>query len=219
MATIYFPACKTTAKYPKLAADLLTYLENRFEDLQIAACCKGKDAMADITADDTVIYTCGMCAMFLKDGSAANAFSSIWEVMDADKSFTFPSHQGKKLTIQDCWRVPDEAKLHDAIRSILGKMNIEVVELEKNRADADFCGHFLYDPNIQKFTSWSTRIAEHKDQFFQPHTADEITSLMKHHASLITTDEVVCYCGSCRDGLITGLGEQSVIHLLELIFG
>jgi len=217
MAIIYFPACKVTAKHPEISQRMLAYLQSRFEGLQIAGCCKGKGSLTDITPEDTVIYVCTMCAMFVKDGSAAQKVVSIWEIIDADESFAFPSHAGRSLTIQDCWRLPDETELHDTVRSLLGKMGCEVTELVKNRASSDYCGTFLYNPNVTKFARLSTRIAEHQDQFFQPHTDDELAEKMQAHAELFTTNEVACYCSACLDGFADG--DLAAWHLFQLIFG
>jgi len=216
MATIFFPACKVMAKYPEISVKLHEYLEVRFENLQIAGCCKGKDALPSITSEDTVIYACTMCAMFFNDSTEAKEVISVWEIIDADTSFVFPNHRGRTMTIQDCWRLPHETNLHNAIRNLLKKVDVEMIELENNRDRSDFCGSFLYNSEAKKYADWSTRIADYQHHLFQSYTEEEVIEKMRNHANLITTDEVVCYCGACRDGLI--IGEKSVCHLIELVF-
>ena len=215
MATIFFPACKVLGKYPDSSQKIEAYLKSQFGDLKIESCCK--TSFNRITDEDTIVYICTACTMYLEDNTPAKAFISIWELIDQDASFVFPNHKGKVLTIQDCWKVANEKSFHDATRNLLKKMEINVVELESNREAVDFCGKYLYDPNMKQFANISQRIADHQDEFFKPHTDEAYIEIMKNHSSQITTDEVVCYCGSCRDGLIDG--GKSVVHLAELVFG
>ena len=39
----------------------------------------------------------------------------------------------KKMYLQDCWRDRNHPEIHQAVRSLLKKMNIEVLEIEKNK--------------------------------------------------------------------------------------
>ena len=215
MANSFFPACKVLGKYPEISRKIEDYLKLRFDDLKIENCCKASST--SISNGDTVIYVCTACNMYLGDNTPPESFKSIWELIDNDDSFVLPNHQGKVMTIQDCWKVPNERKLHDATRNLLNKMKIGVVELEKNKEAADFCGKYLYDPSMKQFAKISQRVAKYQNEFFKPHSDEAYIKIMKNHSSQITTDEVVCYCGACRDGLIDG--GKVVFHLAELVFG
>lgn len=75
------------------------------------------------------------------------------------------------------------------IRSIMRKMNIEIVELAENYGNTKFCGADLLAA---------------QDAF------------LKDYCRQNTTDKVVCYCMSCLDGINRG-GKQA-LHLVELLF-
>jgi len=214
MATIFFPACKILGKYPEISQKIEAYLKLQFDDLKVESCCK--TSLNRITSEDTVIYICTSCVMYVRDNTPAKTLISLWEIIDNDASFVLPNYKGKVVTIQDCWKVPNETRLQDATRNLLEKMKIDVLELENNRKTADFCGKFLYDPDMKQFAKFSKHITQHQDAFFKPHTDEAYIEIMKNHSRKITTDEVVCYCGACRDGLIDG--GKSVFHLAELVF-
>ncbi len=44
------------------------------------------------------------------------------------------------MTIQDCWLAVEKRHVQDAIRSLMRKMNIQVVELPENHEKTTFCG-------------------------------------------------------------------------------
>lgn len=50
------------------------------------------------------------------------------------------------LRIQDCWQQYDNCAEQDAVRELLRRMNIEVVEIAENREHTRFCGTSLYRP-------------------------------------------------------------------------
>ncbi len=57
---------------------------------------------------------------------------ALWQVIDQDSHCQFPDYQGEKMTVQDRWVAFEKRYVQDAVRSLLRKMNIEIVELEKN---------------------------------------------------------------------------------------
>ena len=69
---------------------------------------------------------------------------SLWELIDSDPAFSFADHHELKAYIQDCWRSRDRKDEQDAVRSLMKKMNIDIMELSGSREKTDFCGVSLY---------------------------------------------------------------------------
>ena len=51
---------------------------------------------------------------------------------------------------------------------------------------------------------------------FQPIPPEEQAAYFQSYCAQITTDRVVCYCKSCRGGLLKG--GKKALHILELLF-
>lgn len=214
MAMIYFPSCKFTAKYPRLSGTIKNYLQKTF-DAEVAGCCR--PSLSKISKDDTVVYVCNTCATFFKESSRSERIISLWELMLEDSGFQYPDYEGKRMTVQDCWRTHDDRTEQDAVREILRRMNIEAVELDENYEKTKFCGCSLYEPLPPRYDELAPkRLGLDAQGLFIPHTQEEKGALMQEHCQQITTDDVVCYCVACVNGI--NLGGKQGCHLAELAF-
>lgn len=215
MGLIYFPSCKFTAKYPQLSMTIKSYLREVF-GAEIAGCCR--PSLNKIRSDDTLVYVCNTCATFFKEGTRAGRVLSLWELMLRDKNFRYPEHQGQKVTVQDCWRTYDNRPEQDAARELLRRMNLEIVELKENYEKTRFCGYSLYEPLPPSYDQLAPkRFGLEAQGLFLPHTEEEKKLRMQQHCEQIQTEEVVCTCVACVNGI--NLGGKRGKHLAELLFG
>jgi len=121
------------------------------------------------------------------------------------------------MTIQDCWVSFEKRELQNTVRSLLRKMNIEIIELEENYEVTKFCGVNLLAPCTESNAQLAhKRYVEDYPHMFTPMSPDEQIEHFKQHCEQITTDKVVCYCKFCTDGI--NMGGKKGIHLLELLF-
>ena len=215
MATTYFPSCKFKAAYPCTAEKIQLYLNNRFH-MNITECCQKN--LQDLTPEDTAVCICNTCAAYCDESSHAKEVISVWEIIANDETFAFPDYKGETIALQDCWRTFDKPDVHNAVRTIMQKMNVKVTELPENREKSAFCGITLLQPappNYEKFAR--KRFIENAPaDFFQKHTPEEQADIMRKHCEQIPTEKVACYCKVCADGLKIG-GKQPV-HVMELLF-
>lgn len=124
------------------------------------------------------------------------------------------------MGIQDCGRAYDRPAVQDAIRSLMCKMDIEVVELPDAREKSRFCGPaFLKAVPKQdaSFAPWRYVEDAAERGIFVAHEPDEIQRLLEEHCAAIEPDEVVCYCTACDMGLEAG-GKHPV-NIIELVSG
>lgn len=122
---------------------LKAYLEER-EQVETIGCCKAFCSKLD--KEDTAVVVCNNCAAILEESSTVKNMEFVWEIIDRDENFPFPDYHGERMTIQDCWRAYEKRNVQDVIRSLMSKMNIEVVELEENHENTRFCGADLLEP-------------------------------------------------------------------------
>lgn len=193
MSKVFLPACKVKNRFQNPSEKLRTYLEEK-EQVKTIGCCKA--FCGRLSKEDTAVVVCNNCAAILEESSQVGNIRFVWEIIDRDDHFPFPDYHGERMTIQDCWRAYEKRNVQDAVRSLLRKMNIEAVELEKNfaprRYAADGAGMYR-------------ALSPKEQQLF-----------LEDHCKGIDTKRTVCYCLSCLDGIQQG-GKQAV-HLLELLF-
>ncbi len=183
--------------------------------METVGCCK---VFCERTApEDTAVIICNNCATIMEESSKVSKIDFVWELIDRDPNFPFPDYHGERMTIQDCWRAYEKRNVQDAIRSLMRKMNIEVVELAENHENTKFCGADLLEPctDIEKKFA-PKRYAIDGADMYHPIPADEEDAWLAEYCKQIKTDQVVCYCMACLDGIQRG-GKQA-IHLIELLF-
>jgi hypothetical protein len=183
---------------------------------KIGTCCRDEETRA--TAGDKALYNCNTCAIFISEWADADELLSIYEAIDQDDGFELPDYGGKPMAVQDCWRANDKPKLHDAIRSLARKMNVEVVELEENRENSKFCGEALMMPMPPHYPKYAPKRfgGKQPDGVFTEQSPEKRIEAMRAHADGIPTDDVICNCTGCTAGIDAG-GKHS-IHILELVF-
>ena len=215
MATIYFPSCKFKAAYPCTAAKIQFYLNNHFH-MNITDCCQKN--LQFLTPEDTAVCICNTCAAFCDESSHAKEVVSVWEIIDNDTTFAFPDHNGETIALQDCWRTYDKPEVHNAIRSLMKKMNIQVVELPENKEKSKFCGTTLLQPAPPHYGKFAPkRFSEDAPaDLFQNHAPADQADIMIKHCERIPTEKVACYCNACANGL--RLGGKQPVHVMELLF-
>ena len=97
------------------------------------------------------------------------------------------------------------------------KMNIDVVELAENHENTRFCGMNLTAPCSESNAKLAPkRYVEEGADMFHPMTPEARKAYFQEYCKQFTTEKVVCYCKSCRGGLLQG-GKQA-FHILELLF-
>ena len=78
------------------------------------------------------------------------------------------------MTIQDCWLAVEKRHVQDTIRSLMRKMNIQVVELPENHEKTTFCGMNLTaecNPSNAKLAP--KRYVEEGGHMFHPMSPEE----------------------------------------------
>lgn len=213
MAYVYYPSCKFTEFSPKVSALLTDYMQHHCDAI-IAGCCRSEHAL--LTSGDVAVTICNTCQAIVQEDSPARVVS-IWELIAQDSSFTFPDKKGEGVTLQDCWRSRGCAAQQDAVRTILHRMNVNVVELNECRDNSMFCGTTLYAPQPEENVTFApVRFGRDAAGLFVPRSTDEQRELMRKHCEMIETDKVVCYCVPCTKGI--RLGGKDGVHLADYLF-
>ncbi len=232
---IYVASCIFTREEPALSVKVQDYLTQRYNMPTIKCCVPNyKDftpempewlrqrwtdipAYRNFTRDNTMVYVCHNCAAIFQETLPEVQSLSLWELILNDAEFPFPDYAHKKMTVQDCWRSYDNRSEQEAVRALLQKMNIAIVEQEANYEKTQFCGVSLYAPSPKRNLDLAPkRYVKNAKGKFIPHTQEEQLMLMQQHCQTLNTEKVVAYCHYCVKGL--KLGGKQAQHLASLLF-
>lgn len=218
MTRIFFPGCKVKARYPEASAWLAEQVISRGYADEVTGCCRVNHQK--LTPDDTAVCICNNCMAMIDEDADNGALENIWCVIDADPDFPLPDYTGRIMGVQDCGRAYDRTDVQDAVRSLLAKMGVEVVELPDAREKTTFCGQsFLKAVPKQDAGFAPKRYVEDAAirGIFVPHEPEAMQKALEEHAAAIEPEEVACYCFACDMGLEAG--GKNAHNMLELISG
>lgn len=216
MAYVYVPSCKFTEFSSRASAWLCDYMRDRY-DAVVMGCCR--PGHAKLGASDIAVTVCNTCYAIIDEDSPAKTLS-VFELLAGDAALELPNFHGERMAIQDCWRSRGRHAQQEAVRELMRRMNVDVVELHENRDKSRFCGTTLLAPQPEENRRFAPcRLGAEADAagFFEPCAEEEQTRLMREHAQAIGPEKIVCYCVPCTKGIRRG-GKHG-IHLAEMILG
>jgi Fe-S oxidoreductase len=193
MTTYFNPGCALRLYKPHLADRTLALLNERLGPvLPHDICCRHDPALP---AGSLIVNVCPGCDR--RFGSLYEGVStiSLWEVLDGLNGVSLPDYRGIKMSLHDACPVRERPQVHRAVRSLLQKMRITVVEPERSGAHSVCCG----------------------DDFYQKLPLDEVERRMKLRAESMPCQDVCVYCVSCVKSMT--VGGRTPHHLIDLIYG
>ena len=234
----YIASCVFTSQFPALSLKIRDYVQSRFA-MPAVRCCVPRykirdfedrmpeDALreswkalpdcGDFQPGDDVFSLCHNCVNIIEETRPGVRVRSLWELIDGDDAFPLPDLTGLTATVQDCWRARERRAEQDAVRSLLSKMGVTVVELPDSRDATRFCGASLYRPQPPRNPKLAPRhYVDGAQGLFLPHSEDEQRAIMREYCARFETDAVICYCHYCLEGL--QLGGVNARHIAQLLF-
>jgi len=189
----FAPGCALYVYKPELAKKTFDYLQQEFADLaEHQICCQHEPKLASGTRIINVCPGCNKRYKALYDGITT---VTLWELLAGSKTFPFPDYNGATMTIHDACDTRNDIAIHAAIRELLKKMNITLIEPQQTRTEAFCCGN-----------SFNGTLPE-----------DEVKERMKKRADTMPCDEVVVYCVACARSM--KVGGKRPRYLLDLLMG
>ena len=191
---IYFnPGCALNLYKPEMEQRLLTFLETQYDKVSLHSICCHYDPK--VPKGSKIINVCAGCDRRFRSFYEGVSTISLWEVVDAADSFPFPNYQGLTLSIQDPCPVRKRPDVHRAVRSLLKKMNIQLLEPAEHSEKSVCCG----------------------DSFYHKLSAEEVHEKRVARANAMPCDEVCVYCVSCINSM--HVAGKKPRHLVDLLMG
>lgn len=193
MKKVFAPGCALMIYKPKLERKVLELLNNKLGDIEeYLICCRHKPNLEKGTQ---IINICAGCDRRYRELYEGITTISLWEVLAEVKEFPFPDYKGKEMTILDACPTRDQERIHNAVRVLLKKMNITLVEPEKTKTKGICCG----------------------DSFYGVLPVEQVKEQMKKRAEDMPASDVVVYCVSCSKSMY--IGGKTPRYLVDLLFG
>lgn len=193
MKKVFAPGCALVIYKPELGKKVLEYLNKELGNIEEhLTCCRHEP---NLESGTQIINTCSGCDRRYRELYDSVTTISIWEVLDQCEGFPFPDYKGKVMTILDACPTRNEERVHNAVRALLKKMNINVIEPENTRKKGTCCG----------------------DSFYGILPVEEVKAQMKKRASQMPAQEVVVYCVSCCKSM--HIGGKTPRYMIDLLFG
>ncbi|MBU2649760.1 MAG: (Fe-S)-binding protein [Bacteroidetes bacterium] len=188
----FAPGCALMLYKPELAKKVHTILNNSIGVMDLhLTCCRHTP---DFTQKANIINICPGCNKRYKNDYEQTTTESLWEILAELDDFPFPDYKGESMTILDACPTRDEDKIHNAIRLLLSKMNINVIEPAKTRKKGKCCG----------------------DTFYGVLSISKVKEQMKNRADEMPVSNVVVYCVSCTKAVF--IGGKRPRYLIDLLF-
>jgi hypothetical protein len=188
----FAPGCALMLYKPELSKKVHDYLNQSVGNMTLhLTCCRHEPILKEKT---NIINICSGCNKRFKNNYSKTTTKSLWEIISKYESFPFPDYEGKTMTILDACPTRDEDQIHNAIRFLLRKMNINLVEPVKTRKDAICCG----------------------DSFYGVLPVSKVKEQMKIRTDEMPVNDVIVYCVSCINSVFIG-GKQPR-YLVDLLF-
>jgi Fe-S oxidoreductase len=193
MKKVFAPGCALMIYKPDLGKKVLEFLNSDLGNIDEHLTCCNNDPNLD--KGTQIINTCAGCDRRYRELYEGITTISLWEVLAESKTFSFPDYNGCEMAIQDACPTRNEDRVHNAVRVLLKKMNITVVEPEKTRRSGTCCG----------------------DSFYGVLPVDKVKEQMKKRANEMPVCDVVVYCVSCCKSMY--IGGKKPRYLVDLLFG
>lgn len=193
MGDIYFnPGCALSIYRPQWEDKILEYLNTYYGKVILhKICCRHEPKVPE---GSLIINVCAGCDKRFRSLYKGVSTISLWEVLDETVSFEFPDYHGASMSVHDACPIREKPQVHSAVRSLLDKMNIKVVEARQHGKHSVCCG----------------------DQFYPRLPLEQVHERMNARAASMPCDDVVVYCVSCIKAM--HIGGKTPRYMLDLLF-
>ena len=191
---VYAPGCAFMLYKPTLAEKIDVFLNEHTGSsiLRHSICCRHDPKLEKGTQ---VINTCAGCDRRFRELYEGVSTVSLWEVLAESVAFPFPDYGGVEMSIHDACPIRTEERVHRAIRKLLQRMNIVIVEPTATRTQSNCCG----------------------DSFYDSLPVEQVKEKMRERANEMPRNEVVVYCVSCIKSMY--IGGKKPRYVVDLLFG
>ncbi len=190
MKTVFAPGCDLKKSKVDLVKSFKKYLVKHHDcSNENIGCCNVKSILDNGVR---VVTSCPGCHETYINN---NTSITLYEIIDNDSEYEFVNYQGQVFSIHDSCVFKNEKMNNqfEVIRSLVKKMNIELLEPKKTKNNTECCGEIYID-----------KLSD-----------EEVLKKIEDRANQMPTDNVIVYCMGCYDNM-KKVGKRPV-HIMELL--
>jgi len=188
----YFnPGCALSIYKPESENKVLEILHKYFGAVQLHKICCHHDPK--LPSGSTIINNCAGCDRRFRSMYDGVNTISIWEVLDSIDNLPLPDHTGLTLSVHDSCSYRPKPQVHAAVRSLLKKMNIKIIESQFSGTKSICCG----------------------DNFYPKLPVEKVNEFQKMRAAQMPCQDVAVYCVSCIKSMT--IGGKKAHHMVDLL--
>jgi len=187
------PGCALNMENPDAAQKLLGLLNAHFGKVEFHTVCCHHDPQ--LPQGSTIINNCAGCDRRFRSLYPGVGTISIWEVLDTIPNLPLPHYDNLTVSVHDSCSYRPKPQVHAAVRSLLNKMGISIVESEYSGTNSVCCG----------------------DNFYGHVPLEEVRAFQKKRAQQMPCQDVVVYCVSCVKSM--AFGGKTPHHMTDLVLG
>ncbi len=192
MKKCYFnPGCALSIDKPASEHKLLELLNRHFGSVLMHNICCRHDPR--LPHGSTIINNCAGCDRRFRSLYEGIQTISLWEVLDSIDHLPLPDYTGLTVSVHDPCSYRPKPQVHAAMRNLLRRMNITIIDSEYSGTKSICCG----------------------DNFYPKLPIEKVTELQKKRAAQMPCQEVVVYCVSCVKSMV--IGGKTPHHMVDLI--
>ena len=193
MRRIYAPGCALMLYKPDFTTKIADFLTLELGDVpQHLTCCRHEP---QVKVGTQIINTCAGCDKRYRELYEGVSTISLWEILADSNRFHFPDYNGMEMTIHDACPTRSEERVHNAVRQLLSRMNIKIIEPKLTKTQAVCCG----------------------DSFYLALPIEQVKEQMRNRSRQMPCDDVVVYCVSCIKAM--SIGGKKPRYIVDLLFG
>jgi len=189
---VYNPGCALLLYKLEYSEKILTILRKKYPEINLHTICCKHDP--NLPSGTTIINTCAGCDRRFSNLYEGIDTISLWEILAENDLCEFPDYKGLEVSVHDACPIRTKPQVHKAIRTLLDKMNIKIIETKYNGTHSICCG----------------------DDFYPSLPVEKVHEKMKERASSMPCDEVCVYCISCIKSM--HIGGKKPRYILDLLF-
>lgn len=187
------PGCAMSVYKPHLVQPMLDLLRRHLGEVKYHDVCCHHDP--GLPEGAVIINNCAGCDRRFRSLYPGIRTISVWEVLDHLEDVSLPRWEGLTVSVHDSCSFRQKPQVHAAVRSLLGKMGIQIVESEHSGMKSVCCG----------------------DTFYSRIPNEQVTAFHKKRAAQMPCDDVVVYCIGCVRAMTAG-GKRP-LYLPDLALG
>ena len=189
----FSPGCALCIYKPDAGEKILRLLNHYFGTVKLHSICCHHDPQ--LPAGATIINNCAGCDRRFRSLYEGVQTISLWEVLAGLPELPLPQYPGLTLSVHDSCSYRPKPQVHAAVRDLLHKMGITIVESQFSGTRSICCG----------------------DNFYNRIPLEDVHAFQKKRAAQMPCQDVAVYCVSCIKSMT--IGGKTAHHMVDLLLG